>query len=212
MSSYTVAIFILALFIACFYAWFLIVYLPPIRRVTQKYPLFAVRDTFVRLKLEGKFEHDPRLYEFLCHITNHLIVHTAELNLRLFLDALATMEPDLTQYNDIKRRLVDAPQEVQNAEQQLWGSVEYILIQNSTLVRTLVIVRAFRLFRNAITNPNVPVPTVAQPSTVATETPQGKSAFSNLCLVIAPSTLTEVRALKQYDRIVELKEPCLRAA
>ena len=59
MYGYVVATVTMALLGVGIYLPFCIFVLRPARRVNQKYPLFAVRDEFIRLHIQGAFEKDP---------------------------------------------------------------------------------------------------------------------------------------------------------
>lgn len=146
MSGYSVAISLASLCILAGCVYFAFRIYPRLRNVVQKYPLFAVRDEIVMLKLKGAFDADPELYDYYMHICNQLIVRSRELNFWMFLASLANMEPD----PQLARRLEQTAPEIKEMDQQLWQAVLKIIYDNSTLLRFLVITGLYRHFRKRV--------------------------------------------------------------
>jgi len=142
VNGYTVALFFATIIIGLTYVPFYFIYLVRVRRVNQKYPLFAVRDNLVYLRIKGEFDHDPELYDYYCRMCNSLILHTQELNLNRFLQALKDVtEDDEVCSEDLFNRIIESPKPVQQTICQLYSVITKILLQNSTLLRVLVKLR-----------------------------------------------------------------------
>jgi hypothetical protein len=108
--------------------------------VIQKYPLFAVRDSLVRLHIDGQFDADPELYERYVESCNTLIRHTQELNLGAFLVAVGnlTSPEEGRRMSEWRKRIAGAPGDVRYCIDSFYGAALAILRQNSTLLRILI--------------------------------------------------------------------------
>jgi hypothetical protein len=144
VSGFSVALFIVTVIIVVWAIGFRFIYYPTVRAVNQKYPLFAARDAFVSLKLQGKFNGDPDLYDFLIGVCNRLIIHTKALNFWTFVVSLSRVEEDWELIKDYRVRLQKAPREVRDAEEVLWNAVRKILYDNSTVLRLVLHITRLR--------------------------------------------------------------------
>ncbi len=136
MSEYAVGAFFLAILLSVIYIPFRMIYLERILKETQRYPLFAVRDEFVRLKIKGEFDRDLELYNFCVDLCNALIRNSKNVHLGALLQAMAPMTAeDEARYRDFLSKMDAAPAEVRNAIVRLLEATGGLLINNSTLVR-----------------------------------------------------------------------------
>lgn len=142
MNGYAVALFAATLAVVLVYIPFRFVYLERVRRVNQKYPLFAVRDELVHLRINGDFDGDLELYDFYCDACNAFIVHTRELNLSNFLSALQDITPENQKEAEERcKRIERSSRAAIAAVCQFYETVENVLMQNSTLLRVLLKLR-----------------------------------------------------------------------
>ena len=120
------------------YVPFRFVFIERMRRKTQRYPIFAVRDEFVRLKVMGAFDTDPELYDYYVGVCNGLIRNTRKVDLRLLLTAVAKLTPESEKKaRSLQERTAKAPAEVGTAVGHLFECTVRLLCENSTLVRFL---------------------------------------------------------------------------
>ena len=138
MNGYIVALFLATLIIGVCCVVFYFTTYQNIRRGTQKYPLFAARDEFIRLRLDGHFDKDPDLFNHYCKLCNILIVNSQGLNFWLFVKALPSVTTDTTHLKDLQERVKKSSVEVRRADDLLWKSVLDILYQNSTFLRFIL--------------------------------------------------------------------------
>jgi len=139
MNGYVVAAVLVSIFAIVTYIPYRIMFVNRVQRVIQKYPLFGVRDELVRLRIEGYFNSDLRLYDYYCGLCNEMILHTKELNLELFLVAVRHLTSESNSAIERRRqRLERAPEQVRCAVDHLYEAVQGILRQNSTLLRVLL--------------------------------------------------------------------------
>lgn len=143
MNSFMVALSLATIVMFLVYLPFRFVYLAREWRITQKYKLFAVRDQLVRLRIEGEFDADPELYDYYCNMCNTLIRHTKELTLQSFVSALRECTPqDMARAEELRGRLKATSLEVRDCIDGLYNAAMNILVENSTLLRTLLRLRA----------------------------------------------------------------------
>lgn len=138
MNGYAIALLFSAVFAVVVYVPFRFVVIERVRRQTQRYPIFAVRDEFVRLKVMGAFDADPELYDFYINVCNGLIQNTRKVDLRLLLSAVAKLTPESQKKARFwQQKTEKAPPQVGVAVGHLYVCTVHLLRENSTLVRFL---------------------------------------------------------------------------
>jgi hypothetical protein len=135
MNGYIVALFFATFITGVCYVVFYFTTYQHIRRGTQKYPLFAARDEFIRLRLDGHFDNDPDLFKHYCELCNKLIVNSQGLNFWIFVQALPSVTTDTARLKALQERVKKSTVEVRRADELLWNAVLAILYENSTFLR-----------------------------------------------------------------------------
>lgn len=138
MNGYIVALFLITLITGVCYVVFYFTTYQCIRRGTQKYPLFAARDEFIRLRLDGHFDKDPELFTHYCELCNRLIINSQGLNFWRFVRALPSVTTDTARIKTLQERVRKSTVEVRRADDLLWQAVLDILYENSTFLRLIL--------------------------------------------------------------------------
>lgn len=109
-------------------------------RDRSRYELFALRDHFMWLVIEGTIDrHDP-LFERYYDFVNTLVNHTDKCNLALFAELVLKADPLPGQATSFKKHLAKIrkkPKAFQEAINQIYDVIDKTMVRNSTIFRFL---------------------------------------------------------------------------
>lgn len=137
---------VLVLFLAAFNVYLAFLY----KRVClekNRYQLYAVRDTFVRLVAEGHLEEKDEVFQHYYHAVNSLIPQTKHITLRTFLKGLKRIDPKVREaHNKMMEKVEQKNDEVKKAVMTFYETIVRILCSNSLVLKVSIALALVSIF------------------------------------------------------------------